>query len=214
MNQNDKNKVIDNFQIEFYNQSAEQEFYRIFQKLQETGKIKIQTLLLPVPLDVLINEYNSEYAIEYRDITGPFRGASQCIKIFKSYTKMLNDSQYSSKELYITDRYLFCNNSVDYMNLIIDILSDINIKEIKYIVPAEFSGFNSSSYEHVKKELLDKQINIDIINSNIFHDRFWISDKCGFVSGTSLNGLAKRTSIIKQLDPLDYLTIYREIKKI
>lgn len=100
------------------------------------------------------------------------------------------------------------------MNLIIDILSDINIKEIKYIVPAEFSDFNLSSYEHIKKELLDKKINIDIINFDMFHDRFWISEKCGFVIGTSLNGIAKRTSIIKLLDSLDYLTIYREIKKI
>ena len=66
----------------------------------------------------------------------------------------------------------------------------------------------------LRKSYQIKKINIDIINSDIFHDRFWISDKCGFVSGTSLNGIAKRTSIIKQLDPLDYLTIYREIKKI
>lgn len=214
MNQKEENKIIDNFQIEFLDQEAEQEFYRMFQKLQETGKIKIRTLLLPAPLEVLINEYDCEFAIEYRDIMGPLRGTSQSINIFKSYTKILNNSQSSSNELYITDRYLFCNNSLDYMNLIIDILSDINIKEIKYIVPAEFSGFNLSSYEHIKKELLDKQININIINSDMFHDRFWISDKCGFVSGTSLNGIAKRTSIIKQLDPLDYLTIYREIKKI
>lgn len=103
----------------------------MFQKLQETGKIKIRTLLLPVPLEVLINEYDCEFAIEYRDVMGPFRGISQSISIFKSYTKILNNSQSSSNELYITDRYLFCNNSLDYMNLIIDILSDINIKEIK-----------------------------------------------------------------------------------
>lgn len=64
----------------------------MFQKLQEIGKIKIRTLLLPVPLDVLINEYDCEFVIKYRDIMGPFRGTSQSIKIFKSYTKILNNS--------------------------------------------------------------------------------------------------------------------------
>lgn len=82
MNQKEENKVIDNFQIEFLGQEAEQEFYRMFQKLQETGKIKIRTLLLPAPLEVLINEYDCEFAIEYRDIMGPFRGTSQSINIY------------------------------------------------------------------------------------------------------------------------------------
>ena len=84
MNQKEGNKVVDNFQIEFFDLEVEQEFYRMFQKLQETGKIKIRTLLLPVPLEVLINEYNSKFVIEYRDITGPFRGTSQNINIFKT----------------------------------------------------------------------------------------------------------------------------------
>lgn len=210
----DEYKAIDNYQIEFYDIDAEQEFYLAFQKLQESGKIKIKNLLLPAPLEVLINEYDKDFVIEYRDIMGPIRGATQSIKIFKSYTKILNNSQSSANELYITDRYLFCNNSLEYMNLIIDILCDINIKEIKFIVPEGFNCFILQSYEYVKQEILKNQINIDIINSDMFHDRLWISDKCGFVCGTSLNGIMKRTSVINRLDPLDYLTIYREIKKI
>ncbi len=214
MKEKESYKAIDNYQFEFYNIEEEQKFYCYVQQLQQEGLIKVKTLLLPAPLDVLINEYDSSFQIKYRDIMGPLQGANKSMKIFKEYTKILNNSESSATELYITDRYLFCDNSLNYINMIIDILSDINIKEIKFIVPKGFSGFNLQSFEVVKQELLKKEINIETLYNDTFHDRFWISDISGFVSGTSLNGIVRRTSLIQRLDPLDYLTVYREIKKI
>ena len=42
--------------------------------------------------------------------------------------------------------------------MIIDILIDINIKEIKFIVPKGFSGLNTQSFGVVKQELLKKKL--------------------------------------------------------
>ena len=210
----DEYKVIDNFQIEFLDNNAEREIYYVFQKLQGEGKIKIKSLLLPAPLEVLINEYDNKFNVEYRDVMGPSQGRNKSIEIFKDYTKLLNDSSLAENELYITDRYLFSDTSADYLKLIIEILSEIKIKNINFVIPKGFGGFKIQAYEYVKEKLLIIGINVQLLSSDKFHDRFWISNKCGFVSGTSLNGIVKITSLIQLLNPLDYLEIYKEIKKI
>lgn len=206
MNNKNSYKIVDNYQIEFYNNEIEQ--------LQRTGQLKIKQLLLPAPLDVLINEYDSKFKVESRDILGPLKGENKSFIVFKEYTKTLNNDLNQGSILYITDRYLFADVSPEYLKIILNVLIDIKIAEIKYIIPNGFASFESCSFEYIRNELKQKQIKIEIINSDLFHDRFWISNLSGFVCGTSLNGLSKRTSIIQRLDPLDYIDIYKILKTI
>lgn len=55
---------------------------------------------------------------------------------------------------------------------------------------------------------------IEVEYSDAFHDRFWIANgNKGFISGTSLNGVGKRYSLIEILSEEDVTSIMDIVNK-
>lgn len=66
-----------------------EKFMVALDKLSYNGNIKMELLHnVPAPLDVLINEYDPDFQLEYRDITGPARTKQNNINLLKQYLLM------------------------------------------------------------------------------------------------------------------------------
>lgn len=58
------------------------------------------------------------------------------------------------------------------------------------------------------------QGDVEVLFTSEFHDRFWISNrKKGFYTGTSLNGVGKRISLINTISEEDVRQIVEELVK-
>lgn len=126
------------------------------------------------------------------------------------HEKVLKFSEYLSKveaidnDIIIIDSYLFPKKyDNEYSQLIIKIFELMRFKSLK-VVTSKIS-FNNVLFQHIKDNLnMNEEQSIDILFSDDFHDRFWISKKKkGFVVGTSLNGIGNKICLIDMLDESD-----------
>ena len=71
------------------------------------------------------------------------------------------------------------------------------------------------SFNDIHKKIENKLTqDIKIIWNDDFHDRFWIADrKKGFYTGTSINGLGKRITLINLLSKDEVKIIIDELNK-
>ena len=122
-------------------------------------------------------------------------------QIYDAYSLLIDILSKAKKEIIIIDNYAGKN--------LFDIIKDINIKVKIY----------TENIDNISKEKYEKQYNnLEIINTNIFHDRFIIIDnKLLYHSGASFKDLGKKcfaitkmedNNILKEL--LNKLKIYYE----
>ncbi|MBV4439316.1 hypothetical protein [Clostridium tyrobutyricum] len=107
-----------------------------------------------------------------------------------------------NNDLLIIDSYFFPKKvDSEYKKLIKQVLRKSKAKSIKIITHPEY---NKDLFNDINKAIND--INIKVIPSTEFHDRFWIveTNNKGFVLGTSLNGIGgRKICIIQYLEDKD-----------
>lgn len=114
-----------------------------------------------------------------------------------------------NNELIIIDPYLFSTDDMTYCNLLGKIIQKSKAKLV--IVVTDKRHYKEKSLNVVKSKI---NIPLEEKFSEDFHDRFWISNRTkGFCTGTSLNGVGKRISLINVIEDDDIKDIVEELKK-
>ena len=109
-------------------------------------------------------------------------------------------------DILIIDPYIFCKNADDdYKELLKKILLNSQYNSLKVVTSQK--NYCSSFLKKIKSSVGN---NIRVFFSDKFHDRFWIANENkGFISGTSLNGVGKRYSIITLMEENDVSEIVK-----
>ena len=126
------------------------------------------------------------------------------------FSAYLTEIASNGNELVVVDPYLFypCRSErPQYINLLSGIFNASMACRIATVTDSRH--FDSQLFSRISE-----LTNIPITNnfSCDFHDRFWIANRLnGFCTGTSLNGIGKRISIISYLSHEDVNDIIQEL---
>lgn len=124
------------------------------------------------------------------------------------------------KTLVIFDIYIFGNSTGVHqsVNLFSTIIQSISSKLEKVVfVTLNKKKFRKTANSFKKAiEIINPHIEIDIIHSDVVHDRYWIDidSKKGIIMGTSLNGIGKKLCLIDKLSKNDVSSILKEARKL
>ena len=129
------------------------------------------------------------------------------------FSSFFSKIEAEEKELIITDPYLFKESKNkkeddEYCNILAKIMK-AKAKSIRVIT--NYRNYNNDIHKKIENKLTQ---DIKIIWNDDFHDRFWIADrKKGFYTGTSINGLGKRITLINLLSKDEVKIIIDELNK-
>lgn len=119
-----------------------------------------------------------------------------------------NKISTEGKELLIVDPYILKDDSDDYCDLLTAVIKKSKADSI--IIITEKRNYKNSCYNKISSKINTK---IKVVYSKDFHDRFWISDrKKGIYTGTSLNGIGKKISLINYIPDNDVTEIIDALK--
>lgn len=127
----------------------------------------------------------------------------------EKFAEYLEAIKSENSELIIVDPYLFHNaqSNGNYSAMLVSILKKSKAKNIIVITDkthCQIKDINAFSSKI--------GIPLCVRYSTNFHDRFWIADRrAGFCSGTSLNGVGKKISLINKLSQDDLTYIVEEL---
>ena len=122
-------------------------------------------------------------------------------------TKYFNKIETAGNELTIIDAYLAPKSEVDdYFDFLTKILNATKASKITV-----YTKTSKNDLERIRGDL---DMPLIIVNTSHFHDRFWLTQKKGFLTGTSFNGIGKRFSVIYELTDDDVSAIINEIATI
>lgn len=142
------------------------------------------------------------------------RGSSQN-QIIQTLHKYL-DSISIDNELIIIDPYFFPSPNNDYIQFINNILNKY-LSNISKLVIISLPNFNVNTKNSFLSDFnaIKPDLNIEHKTTDIFHDRFWISGnrEKGIITGTSLNGLGRKYSLIDRLNINDVKEIVSVLKQ-
>ena len=130
------------------------------------------------------------------------------------FSSFFSKIEAEEKELIITDPYLFKESKNkkeddEYCNILAKIIMKAKAKSIRVIT--NYRNYNNDIHKKIENKLTQ---DIKIIWNDDFHDRFWIADrKKGFYTGTSINGLGKRITLINLLAKDEVKIIIDELNK-
>lgn len=130
------------------------------------------------------------------------------------FSSFFSKIEAEEKELIITDPYLFKESKNkkeddEYCNILAKIIMKAKAKSIRVIT--NYRNYNNDIHKKIENKLTQ---DIKIIWNDDFHDRFWIADrKKGFYTGTSINGLGKRITLINLLSKDEVKIIIDELNK-
>lgn len=123
--------------------------------------------------------------------------------------KEIRDFTTKTESLIIVDPYIFSGSSDKAEAITNEFKKAVRaagkyIKRIHFIYDPEPSNTTNAIRSSIKQMLKDESIQISEVQSNILHDRIWISDRQqAVVVGTSLNGIGGRVSFILPLPDED-----------
>ncbi|TGV01234.1 hypothetical protein [Flavivirga rizhaonensis] len=126
------------------------------------------------------------------------------------------DNVITANSLVIVDSYIFPKNYDDeYSDLLVDILKKYipKLNSLMFITKNNFHRpLQLDIFNKIKE--LKNHIVLDLRHSELFHDRFWLSDKSnqGIFMGTSLNGLGKKFTLIDYINSEDVSLIFQELQ--
>ena len=177
-------------------------------KLYESTKLKLWSYMGPTSEE--IEQYFLQQDMEpiSEEIVWKKMTDEMIIKKFLQYIEQIEGIK---GDLLIIDPYLFCKKaSAEYKIMLQAILAESNYSSLMVIT--DKAHFDDTFFEETKKALGKE---IQIIFSEEFHDRFWIANECcGFIAGTSLNGIGKKYSSINIMDKDDVINIVKIIKSL
>ena len=130
------------------------------------------------------------------------------------FSSFFSKIEAEEKELIITYPYLFKESKNkkeddEYCNILAKIIMKAKAKSIRVIT--NYRNYNNDIHKKIENKLTQ---DIKIIWNDDFHDRFWIADrKKGFYTGTSINGLGKRITLINLLSKDEVKIIIDELNK-
>lgn len=125
----------------------------------------------------------------------------------QKFTQYLDDIESENLELIVIDPYLFATSNKNYCKLLSDIFNLSKANSILIITSQ--NNYHQTSFDNIDKLT---NISLNVVYSNDFHDRFWISNRSkGFLTGTSLNGIGKRFSVIQMIEIDDVQDIVSEL---
>lgn len=156
--------------------------------------------------EFLLNHYMQQNGLSYitEDVLWKNMTAEEKVRKISTYFEMISSE---GKELIIVDPYLFKDENDDYCNMLSAIIN--NSKAQSVIVVTERRNYQPASFDKISSNL---NTTVTIKFNNNFHDRFWIADrKKGFYTGTSLNGVGKKISLINLLSSNDVTEIITEL---
>lgn len=119
-------------------------------------------------------------------------------------------------ELIILDPYFYApNRDIKYAQTILDILEKY-LATIDTLIIITNDKIDSTLKSEIENKLQKHHPTLIIRNmqTNNFHDRFWISNKRekGIVTGTSLNGLGRKFALVDRLNISDVRLIIDSLK--
>ena len=115
----------------------------------------------------------------------------------------------TGSRLLIIDPYFFGTFNKPYKELMIDVLTRLNPKEITVVINEE--NYNKNLYNTISQKV---GCEIKVYSSENLHDRFWIIDEeRGISLGTSLNGIHHKMIRIDDLRDEEVKTIVEEINR-
>ena len=126
-------------------------------------------------IDLILDKLNTNEEINHIFYEG---------QIYDAYSLLIDILSKAKKEIIIIDNYAG--------KILFDIIKNINVKVKIY----------TENIDNISKEKYEKQYsNIEIINTNIFHDRFIIIDnKVLYHSGASFKDLGKKCFAITKME--------------
>ena len=140
-------------------------------------------------IDLILGKLNTNEEINHIFYEG---------QIYDAYSLLIDILSKAKKEIIIIDNYAG--------KKLFDIIKDINIKVKIY----------TENIDNISKEKYEKQYNnLEIINTNIFHDRFIIIDnKVLYHSGASFKDLGKKCFAITEMEDNNILKeLLNKLKK-
>lgn len=150
---------------------------------------------------------------KYREALGtPYNNRMEIKTIIQKHL----DNVITSNRLIIVDRYIFPKNADrSYGEYLMDILRKYlpELAEIVFITSADQHNSAMMSYIYNAIKIINPDITIDFRFTDIFHDRFWISNYNGkgLILGSSLNGYGKKYALIDYLNIPDVREIISEL---
>lgn len=124
-----------------------------------------------------------------------------------TFSEKLRQIGSDNNELIIVDPYLFSTSDSVYCELLSNIIKKSNSKPV--VVITDDRHYTAESFQLVQSNV---SASIELKFSSDFHDRFWIVDRInGICSGTSLNGVGKRISLLNEISEEDVKDIVEEL---
>lgn len=141
-------------------------------------------------------------------------------EIIAGMRKFITEDLKVQDELIIVDPYFFAPNSdTGYVGLVSDILAPFapRLSSLSVVTHSGKKKLDQTVVSSIQTELAVKcpKLNLRTFINNSFHDRFWINPKerTGIVTGTSLNGLGQKYSLVARLSSADALDVLGALKR-
>ncbi len=175
-------------------------FLEALDKINYKEHVKIEIQKLPVPIEILINEFSPKSKMEYRDVLGYERTKEENISLVNLYLKNICRTEC---KLIITDQYFFKNLDKEYLRTIERIFKGVKCYKIEFIVKNK--NINEEAFKKIKVIFDKLKIDLEIKEPpKIIHGRYYITKYKGFSIDNSLNGIFKKESVIQFLSDEDY----------
>lgn len=154
-----------------------------------------------------LQEYMQSNNLEYITESVMWKNMNDKEKI-DTFIEYLAEIGAENKELIVVDPYIFNCLENEYCNMLAAILCKSKAKEI--IIVTQKNNCKKVCCEQILKTVSNAKVRL----SSDFHDRFWIAGrKAGFCTGTSLNGIGKKISLINMLCGDDVAEIIDELSR-
>lgn len=124
-------------------------------------------------------------------------------------------------DLIITDPYLFTSSrkrdSHDYAASVVRMIAPALVKGLRLTAIVSPLQNDDTVRTAVLDQLhaRDQDLDITVVESHDFHDRFWIADRVrGLIVGTSLNKIGSRIFFVDELSKSDVAAVLAEVDEI
>lgn len=130
------------------------------------------------------------------------------LKVRRDALEVLRKFASSADELVLVDPYFYGGEALAAASYVEDLIRATGLRRTALrkltVIFNSKAGNTSSIIKKFKAACSDHRINLNIFDTDVIHDRFWIANKSkGILIGTSLGGLGKKLCFITNMDPFD-----------